>query len=144
MRAGQPDPEDLAALTGRPAKLPKAAPVDPVLGLVRQPAAPAPGQAAQGARVMHPVPPAPATQTPADRPAQPPAAPKKEKLGGYYMHRADLERAQAAHMYSKLAEGGQTWSDFQVEAVMRLTEERERKHNGGRPFPPLPPGTRVS
>lgn len=133
---GEPDPDVLAELTA-PRRLTKAAPVDPVLGLVNQ--------AGREARAAHPTPAPLATPTPADpRPTPAPPAVQLRKQGGYYAHDADVQRAQAAWKHTELLpDGYPSWSAFQLAAIMRLTEELERKHHGGQPFPPLPPGRRV-
>jgi hypothetical protein len=144
---GEPDADALAEITG-PRRLTKAAPVDPVLGLVTPPPArptstpvwAAPAAAQERAEQAYA-----AAGVEAPRPAPAPASTAdtvlRRKQGGYYAHQADVDRARAAWAHTQLLPGGYaSWSEFQLAAVMRLTEEMETSHNHGRPFPPLPAG----
>lgn len=90
-------------------------------------------------RVMHPSPPVAVTQTPADLRSEPVVT--RRKQGGYYAHDADIDRARAAWKHTELEPlGYSSWSDFQLAAVMMLTEHMEQQYNRGKPFPPLPAG----
>lgn len=135
-RGGQPDADALASLTGRRPTLRKAPPQDPVLGVSTPIGAAAPtvqNRAREAYAAVGAEPPAALAEVPAAS-----ASPVKRKQGGYYIHDADLARAQAAFAHTRLLDGGfDTWSEFQVAALMALTEQKEREHNEGRPFPLL-------
>jgi hypothetical protein len=131
-----PDRAALAELAGDP--LPKAPPVDPVLGpghgltaadraaiAVGAPP-PVPGGAPDAVTV-------PSAAASAPTPATAPPAAREKST--FYDHPAGLARARAAYRHTHVAEGERSWAEFVAGAVRREVERREATYNGGRAWP---------
>lgn len=131
-----PDPAALASLAGE--ALPKAPPVDPVLGPAPAAAASSPQRRAVEAAVEvgmveSAVAPGTVTTPPAARGAA------REK-STFYDTPAGLARARAAYLHTHVAEGERSWAEFVAGAVRREVERREATYNGGRAWPGLSTG----
>jgi len=158
MRGEEPDADVLAELTA-PRKLTKAAPVDPVLGLVGPPPArprlaPTEEEWARHQDALRPTEPTPVTYRkegglPVDEPGRPTSAgsvgaelpERKEKVGGWYGYPSNLARIRAAWFHTQTSEDGwPSLSEMTEQLLLREAERLEREHNGGERFPDVPAG----
>lgn len=80
----------------------------------------------------------------AKRPEPEPPKERKTKVGGFYAYPSELDRIRAAWFHTQTTEDGySSISELIVRAVLGegpSVAELERKHNGGEPFDPVPPG----
>src|SRR5699024_8908392 len=110
----KPDPNDLAAASASPGdtRLSKAPDIDPVLG-----------------------------QNHLSTETQPKKAPniKRTKVG-FYIDKADADRARAAFNNLPADVRPRSWSDFLADAVLDKVTTYEAEYNHGEPWEPLEPG----
>lgn len=59
----------------------------------------------------------------------------------FYQPQEDTARMRGAFRHTDREEGDRSLSDFIHKAVMAEVERRERKYNGGKPFPDLEAGS---
>ncbi|WP_458117292.1 ParB family protein [Arthrobacter sp. D2-10] len=57
-----------------------------------------------------------------------------------YFTQEDAGRVRAAFLSTGAAEGYASVSDLIEKAVLKEVRRLQRKHNGGKPFEPVPPG----
>lgn len=132
----EPDADVLAELTA-PRKLTKAAPVDPVLGLVTPPRPAAVTYRKEGG-------------LPVDEPHRPtsaasvggePLPERKEKVGGWYGYPSNLARIRAAWFHTQTQPNGwPSLSEMTEQLLLREAEALEAAYNGGERFPDVPAG----
>lgn len=80
---------------------------------------------------------APRTPTPAAAPSGKRYPPKVT----FYQSQDDTARMRGAFRHTDREEGDRSLSDFIHKAVMAEVERREKKYNGGQPFPDLEAGS---
>jgi hypothetical protein len=66
--------------------------------------------------------------------------PKKVPAFTPYYTEEQAGQVRAAFLETGKAEGDVTVSDFIVAATMKEVRRRQRKYNGGKPWPPVPAG----
>lgn len=122
MRGREPDADVLAELTSR-SPMRKQPAIDPVLGLTRSvPARPVPVPVPEPEPVAEPV-------------------ERKEKIGGWNGYPSNLARIRAAQFYTQThPDGWSSLSEMTEQTLLAEAARLEQEHNGGEPFPPMPPG----
>ena len=68
------------------------------------------------------------------------AKPKKVPAFTPYYTEEQAGQVRAAFLETGEVEGEASVSDFIVRATMREVKRRQRKYNGGKPWPPVPAG----
>lgn len=95
-------------------------------------------EARESAPVEQAAPAAPPAAAPRREPAQrAEPKPKYRPKVSFYQDPADTDRVRGAILHTMAAEGPRSLSQFIDRAVMAEVVRLEKKHNGGKPFPPV-------
>ena len=79
--------------------------------------------------------------SPVNPPAPAPTGRKYPPKVTFYQPEEDTARMRGAFRHTDREEGDRSLSDFIHKAVMAEVERREKKYNGGQPFPDLEAGS---